>query len=102
MIMEADNQPQRNGWLNSVLQDVQAQTPFALLGSKYKGQSWDQFKDVMPTSLKEHINGNAVYNLTHPLFNNLVDELKREANTVYEGKDIPPFHFKCLFCTFFL
>lgn len=83
MVMEADNQPQRTGWLNEVLDEIQANTPFALLGSKYKGHSWDGFKDVMAPSLLNHINGNAVYNITHPLFQRYHKELLKEAGTKF-------------------
>ncbi len=82
-IMEPDNQPQRTGWLNEVLDDIQVNTPFALLGSKYKGHSWDGFKDVMPASLVNHINGNAIYNLTNPLFQKYHAELIKEAGTKF-------------------
>ena len=82
-IMEPDNQPQRTGWLNEVLDDIQVNTPFALLGSKYHGHSWDGFKDVMPDSLINHINGNAIYNLTNPLFQTYHEELIREAGTKF-------------------
>ena len=83
MVMEADNLPQRTGWLNEVLDEIQANTPFALLGSKYKGHSWDGFKDVMAPSLLNHINGNAIYNITHPLFQRYHKELKKEAGTKF-------------------
>ena len=41
MIMEADNQPMHSGWLNEVVDDVEDKTPFAILGSKYKGNAWE-------------------------------------------------------------
>ena len=82
-VMEPDNQPRRTGWLNEVLDDIKVNTPFALLGSKYKGRSWDGMQDVMPASLINHINGNAVYNLTHPLFQKYHEELMREAGTKF-------------------
>lgn len=60
MIMEADNQPRHSEWLNKVIEDVQDKAPFAILGSKYKGNAWDGMKDIMPASLLNHINGNAL------------------------------------------
>lgn len=36
----------------------------------------------MPASLLNHINGNAIYNLTSPLFGFLVDQLELEADSV--------------------
>ena len=60
MIMEADNKPRHSEWLNKVIEDVQDKAPFAILGSKYKGNAWDGMKDIMPASLLNHINGNAL------------------------------------------
>lgn len=85
MIMEADNQPQRIGWLNELLQEIQEKTPFAILGSKYMGHSWDGIKDIMPASLVNHINGNAIYNITHPLFKQILKELQSEEKTAFEA-----------------
>jgi hypothetical protein len=35
----------------------------------------------LPSSLVNHINGNAIYNLTHPFFNRVLEELEVEAST---------------------
>jgi hypothetical protein len=50
--------------------------------SKYRGDKWDSFISQMPSSLVSHINGNAIYNLTHPFLHLLVNELESEAKTV--------------------
>jgi hypothetical protein len=50
--------------------------------SKYRGDKWDAFFSVLPSSLVNHINGNAIYNLTHPLFNRLVTQLELESTTI--------------------
>ena len=60
MIMEADNQPMYSGWLDEVVEDVEDKTPFAILGSKYKGNAWEGMERIMPSALLNHINGNAV------------------------------------------
>lgn len=39
----------------------------------------------MPASLVNHINGNALYNITHPLFTHVLQELKREENTEFQA-----------------
>jgi hypothetical protein len=37
---------------------------------------------VLPSSLINHINGNAIYNLTHPLFDRVVTQLELESTTI--------------------
>lgn len=83
--MEADMQVRRAGWLNALLEDIHSKSPFAILGSKFKGKAWDEFKDNMPQALLDHINGNAVYNLTNPFFRVMLDELKEEAGSPWEA-----------------
>lgn len=56
-------------------------------GSKYRGYKWDAFYSSLETSLVNHINGNAVYNLSHPVFDRLLTVLESEADTV--GNTIP-------------
>ena len=85
LILEGDSRVQTPGWLDRVLDEMKSKAPFAILGSKYKGHSWDNFKDQMPKALLEHINGNAVYNVTHPLTEHYVAELKEEENTYFNA-----------------
>lgn len=49
--------------------------------SKYKGYKWDAFINELPQALVNHINGNAFYNLTHPLLEAIVEQLENEAGT---------------------
>jgi len=83
--MEADARPNKWGWLDSIQKEIKEEAPFAILGSKYKGHSWDSYKDDLPLALKEHINGNAAYNLTHPLMQAILDELDAEAGTYFNA-----------------
>ena len=53
--------------------------------SKYSGDKWDSFYDQLPLSLVSHINGNAIYNISHPLLTILVNRLEEEANTPYNA-----------------
>lgn len=53
--------------------------------SKYKGHTWDKYIDILPVSLKDHINGNAAYNLTHPLMTAVLDELDVESDTYFNA-----------------
>lgn len=85
LILEGDSQVQKLGWLDRVLDEIKSKAPFAILGSRYKGHSWDSFRDQMPTALLEHINGNAVYNVTHPLTEHYVAELKEEELTYFNA-----------------
>ena len=85
LILEGDSRVQTIGWLDWVLDEMKSKAPFAILGSKYKGHSWDNFKDQMPKALLEHINGNAVYNVTHPLTEHYVAELKEEELTFFNA-----------------
>eukprot|EP00592_Proboscia_alata_P017761 CAMPEP_0194392952 /NCGR_PEP_ID=MMETSP0174-20130528/123023_1 /TAXON_ID=216777 /ORGANISM="Proboscia alata, Strain PI-D3" /LENGTH=896 /DNA_ID=CAMNT_0039188573 /DNA_START=356 /DNA_END=3047 /DNA_ORIENTATION=+ len=78
-LMEADTYPRGTEWMDQLLTEVQQKAPFAILGSKYDGHSWDLFFDQIPLSLLHHINGNAVYNTSHPLLNSIVTELESEA-----------------------
>lgn len=50
--------------------------------SKYLGDNWDNFLSKMPASLLNHINGNAIYNLTSPSLEYLIDQLELEADSV--------------------
>mmetsp|Transcript_61832 Transcript_61832/g.170980 ORF Transcript_61832/g.170980 Transcript_61832/m.170980 type:complete len:224 (-) Transcript_61832:215-886(-) len=55
---------------------------FAQTTSKYRGDKWDTFFDQLPWALVNHINGNAMYNLSHPLLEVIVRQLENEAGTV--------------------
>lgn len=49
--------------------------------SKYRGHKWDGFIHQLPWSLLNHINGNAFYNLSHPVLNTIIEQLEKEADT---------------------
>lgn len=100
-LMEPDSVPLKKHWLDALLKEMEEKASFMILGSRYKGEDWVDFVDVLPPELSEHINGNGVYNLTHPamieVYNQLQDELKapersvafdvRMAQIVLEDKD---------------
>ena len=52
-----------------------------MINSKYRGNKWESLDDQIPWSLLNHINGNAVYNLNHPLLRAIVEQLENEART---------------------
>lgn len=53
--------------------------------SKYDGDKWDQFYEKIPISLINHINGNGIYNVSHPLLERLVGQLEVEAPCPYNS-----------------
>ena len=46
---------------------------------------WDKFYEKIPISLLNHINGNAIYNTSHPLLERLVGQLEVEAPCPYNS-----------------
>merc|ERR1740124_552307 len=83
-VMENDVLPVRQYWLDSLLEEAE-RYPFMILGSKYDGDSWDEFRSSLPLSLQHHINGNAVYNITHPLMKKLITQMELEEDTPYHA-----------------
>ena len=55
--------------------------------SKYRGDKWNAFYSQLPAPLISHLNGNAVYNLKHPLLNVIVSKLESEIGTA--GNAVP-------------
>jgi len=84
-LMEGDSIPVKAYWLDKILQTVEENRPFALLGAKYNGDKWDKFYGKNPISLLNHINGNAIYNTSHPLLERLVGQLEVEAPCPYNS-----------------
>ena len=54
---------------------------FFLHISKYRGHAWDGFESTLSIALRQHFNGNALFNLKHPYVKELVLQLEREENT---------------------
>ena len=80
-LMEGDSVPVADAWLDSLLSDVENHRPFDVLGSVFKGDKWDPFLGSLDKSLLQHINGNAIYNLTEgSLLPTIVEELESEAD----------------------
>eukprot|EP00545_Synedropsis_sp_CCMP1620_P000295 CAMPEP_0119003900 /NCGR_PEP_ID=MMETSP1176-20130426/829_1 /TAXON_ID=265551 /ORGANISM="Synedropsis recta cf, Strain CCMP1620" /LENGTH=919 /DNA_ID=CAMNT_0006955545 /DNA_START=86 /DNA_END=2845 /DNA_ORIENTATION=- len=84
-LMEGDSIPIKNNWLDVVLSEIESNRPFAILGAKYNGDKWDNFYEQIPLSLIHHINGNAIYNTSHPLLERLVGQLEVEAPCPYNS-----------------
>jgi len=72
------------GFISSHLQNL-FPTCFSNCCSKYNGDKWDNFYESIPLSLLHHINGNAIYNTSHPLLERLVGQLEIEAPCPYNS-----------------
>jgi hypothetical protein len=84
-LMEGDSVPVAPFFLETLMAELKRATPFGIFGSSYRGDRWDSFLTEIPTALKNHINGNAVYNHSHPLVQALVSRLSQEAFTRYNA-----------------
>ena len=95
--MEGDTSPTQSGWLDALRTDIANKMPFAVLGSRYSGHNWDRYKEanppVLPDSLLYHLNGNAVYNASHP---HVQDVAIAESTAVLE--DVPQSSFDVRLC----
>eukprot|EP00978_Attheya_sp_CCMP212_P036454 scaffold165419_cov54-Attheya_sp.AAC.5 len=80
-LMEGDTVPVKPYWMDKLLVDIEEQRPFAILGSKYKGDKWDGFLDQLPAPLINHINGNAIYNVSSPWMDSIASQLEKESTT---------------------
>ena len=79
MLMEMDTVPIRRGWLAAILEELNANAPYAVYGSNYRGNRWDAFYTEMSPAIKFHINGNAVYNYSSPEFLALLSNVSARA-----------------------
>jgi hypothetical protein len=95
--MEGDTIPTQSGWLDALRSEISDKMPFAVLGSRYSGHNWDRYKDVQPPVLPDallyHLNGNAVYNASHP---HVRDVVVAESTAVLEN--VPQSSFDVRFC----
>lgn len=77
--MEFDSTPLRPFWLDQFYAEVFQYPRAAIHGSRYRGDSWDNFLHHIPNSLLYHMNGNAIYFLRHPWLRFLAQKLEEEA-----------------------
>mmetsp|Transcript_11550 Transcript_11550/g.14505 ORF Transcript_11550/g.14505 Transcript_11550/m.14505 type:complete len:2323 (+) Transcript_11550:126-7094(+) len=90
-LMEADSIPIKPFWLDALINEVEAEVPFAVLGSNYRGDLWDSFRNQISPALKFHINGNAIYNSTHSVTQWIVNQMANEKNSTHNRK---PYDFR--------
>ena len=74
--MEFDSTPLRPFWLDQFHAEVFHYPRAAIRGSRYRGDSWDNFLHAIDESLLYHINGNAIYFLKHPWLRFLAEKLE--------------------------
>ena len=84
VVMESDVTPIKPNWLVDLIREAN-ENEFCMLGSKYAGDAWDLFRSSLPLALQHHLNGNAVYNLHHPLMQFLLQQLWDERGTIYKA-----------------
>ena len=77
-LMEPDSVPWRGDWLTQLVNEISHKAPFAVLGSKYHGYKWHDFEEHLPLPLLHHINGNAIYNVSHGLTRLMLKQLEHE------------------------
>lgn len=87
--MEFDAVPVRAGWLYTLVHEAY-DPQMAIRGSRFRGDTWDGFLSYLPADVLFHINGNAIYNLTHPWLTSMIQTLQEEltANTLSAAFDI--------------
>ena len=87
--MEADSIPVTHHWLEAILNELAARSPFSVLGAHYAGHNWDKYpidSNIVTPALRNHLNGNAVYNTSHPLLQEvLMTWFQHESNWLYES-----------------
>lgn len=76
--MEFDSTPLRSFWLDQFYAEVFHYPRAAIRGSRYRGDSWDNFLHAIDESLLYHINGNAIYFLKHPWLRFLAGKLEED------------------------
>lgn len=87
ILLETDAIPLMDGWIERLNCDLAGmRSDFLVAGARYEGE------DTLPESIREHVNGNAVYNLSHPQFEPfladweglLLEAVKKEPDLPYD------------------
>ena len=84
---EFDTKARKDNHFGNLLEDVESQQPFMVLGSQYEGNKWDGFRDQMDVNLLTHLNGNAIYNVSHQCFRSILERMEGE-NSGTEAFDV--------------
>eukprot|EP00913_Durusdinium_trenchii_P011656 g10947.t1 len=86
---EFDSTPVRPFWLDQFYAEVFHYPSTAIRGSRYRGDSWDNFLHAILESLLYHINGNAIYFLKHPWLSFLAQKLQDSMGQLVSGHEDP-------------
>ncbi|CAE7294028.1 CSMD1, partial [Symbiodinium pilosum] len=78
--MEFDAVPIRPGWLEQFILEAFTYPPAAIRGSRYRGELSRGLIVLCPWPRLFHINGNAVYNISHPWLRFLHQQLEEDAS----------------------
>eukprot|EP00435_Cladocopium_sp_Y103_P017306 s4178_g4.t1 len=85
----ADKKAQRN-WLSNAMQSQGNSFPSLVGNNPVNSDTWDPYLSSLPADVLFHVNGNAIYNLTHPWLISMVQTLDAElvAGTLSSAFDI--------------
>ena len=80
--------------------DTSFRCSYSYVCSVYEGNKWDGFRDRMDEDLLMHLNGNAVYNVSHPCFRMMLEQMEADnsgtqAFDVAIRRIIRQFHPEC-------
>lgn len=81
--MELDAVPVRGNWLQQLVEEAYDDS-MAVRGSRYRGDTWDAYLRLLPLELLFHVNGNAIYNLSHPWMQNLTESLQEQLSVAFD------------------
>jgi hypothetical protein len=85
--MEGDNEPLADNWLDAIATEIEEKSPFSVLGGRYAGHNWDVFGDkIIVPSLRNHLNGNGVYNVDHTLLQLALERFDDSPGSSWEDK----------------
>lgn len=71
LLMETDLIPLMPGWLDALNRELGEEEGFLLAGARYMGGT------ALPDTIADHVNGNAVLNVTHPCFAGFIQQWER-------------------------
>jgi hypothetical protein len=85
--MEGDSIPVQADWLDSLTAEIAASRPFSVLGGRYDGHNWNAYpidSDIIKPALRYHLNGNSVYDASHPVIQTVLARFDGSDNNVWE------------------
>ena len=86
--MEGDSIPLAANWLDDLSQEILSSQPLSVLGGRYAGHNWDPFPGdaIIKPALRNHLNGNGVYNVSHRLLRNALNAFEEDGWELEYGR----------------